>query len=53
MEQKAEKLGEFAEKLKELDDEDKRINMSDEDAPVMKHTPLMQPNQCVQVFKSC
>ena len=37
LEQKAEKLGEFALKLKELDDEDKRINMSDEDAPVMKH----------------
>ena len=37
LEQKAEKLGEFALKLKELDDEDKRINMIDEDAPVMKH----------------
>ena len=37
LEQKAEKLGEFALKLKELDDEDKRVNMSDEDAPVMKH----------------
>lgn len=37
LEQKAEKLGEFALKLKELDDEDKRTNMIDEDAPVMKH----------------
>ncbi len=37
MEQKAGKLGEFDLKLKELEDEDKRKNMSYEDAPVMKH----------------
>ena len=37
LEQKAEKLGEFAEKFKELKDEEKRINMSDEDAPVIRH----------------
>ncbi len=37
LEHKAEKLGEFALKLKELDDENKLINMIDEDAPVMKH----------------
>lgn len=37
LEQKAEQLEEFSKKLKDLNDEEKRINMTDEDAPVMKH----------------
>ena len=34
---KLEKLSEFQKQLEELNDEEKRLNMSDEDAAVMKH----------------
>lgn len=37
LEKKADQLEEFAKKLKDLNDEEKRINMTDEDAPGMKH----------------
>ena len=37
LEDKARKLEGFAKKLEALGDEEKRLNMSDEDAPVMKH----------------
>ena len=37
LEEKAKQLEEFQKKLEALGDEEKRLNMSDEDAPVMKH----------------